>query len=269
MKRLASIALALVALLLPAAVANPLAGVLREQSKLALPDVLKKTFAYYATLTSYSDTGTMLEDGGGTGQEARFTTYFRRASRDFYFDYQPLWSRSGTLKWDNTKLRTVVFMFRNQMEKYQQLPHTMREVVNPENGGQVKALGSTNHETRGASIMISSLLYSQAGFPSTLRQIEEAEVVGIEEINKRRCHKITGVAAAYYPSGQRTDARPVTVWIDIETQLIRRVFEDTPKGYGSGTGAVLRYTFTFEPRANPTIDDDKFQFKVPSAPASK
>ena len=263
MKHLALRALAL-ALSVPVLLADTLAG---AQSKPALPEVLKKTIAYYSTLTSYSDTGTMQEDGGGVGAEARFTTYFRRASRDFYFDYQPLWSRSGTLKFDDSQNRTVVWMFKNQMEKYRHLPQRIHEVVNPENGGQVLALSSTNYETKGALIMIPSLLYAQARLPSTLLQIEEAEVAGIEEIDRRRCHKIVGVAAAYYPSGQRTSIRPVTVWIDVETQLIRRIFEDSPKGYGGGTG-VLRYTFTFEPRANPAIDDAKFQFKVP-APATK
>lgn len=249
------------------ALADVPAGVVQAQSRSALPEVLTKAFAYYSTLTSYSDTGTMLEDGGGTGGEARFTTYFRRASRDFSFDFQSLTGRSGSLKWDDSKNRTVVWMFKSQMEKYQQA-QGIHEVINPDNGGQVRALGSTAYATRGASIMIPSLLYSQAKLPSTLLQIEEAEVAGMEEINRRPCHKIVGVAAAYYPSGQRTGVRPVTVWIDVETQLIRRVFEDSPKGYGGGTG-VLRYTFTFEPRANPAIDDVKFQFKVPTAPAAK
>lgn len=259
MKRLAFGALVLAILSLPAAVTDHPAGVTSAQSKPALPEVLKKTIAYYGTLTSYSDTGTVLEDGGGVGAEARFTTYFRRTSRDLYFDYQPLWSRSGGLKFDDTKHRTVIWMVKNQMEKYQQLPR-VHEVIDPQNGGQVRALQSANYQTKGASIMIASLLYSQAGLPSTLRQIDEAEVVGMEAINNRRCHKITGVAAAYYPSGQRTSVRPVTVWIDVETQLIRRIFEDSPKGYGG----VLRYTFTFEPQANPAIDDVRFQFKAPA-----
>lgn len=237
-------------------------GLVHAQAAPGVPDVLKKSMAYYSTLASYSDTGTMVEDGGGTGREARFTTYFRRASRDFYFDYQPISSRSGAMKFDDTKSRTVLWMFKNQMEKYQQ-PQNALEAINAENGGQVRGLQSINYETRGVGIMIPSLLYSQAGLASTVRQIEEAEVAGFEEIDKHRCQKITGVAAAYYPSGQRTSIRPVTVWIDVETQLIRRVFEDTPKGYPNG--GKYHLTFTFEPQANPTIDDSKFQFKVPAA----
>ena len=72
---------------------------------------------------------------------------------------------------------------------------------------------------------------------------------------------VTGIAAAYYPSGQRTNVRPVTVWIDAETQLVRKVLEDTPKGYPAGS--YLRITTTYEPQGNPTLDDRKFQFSVP------
>lgn len=264
MKRLGWTALAITAAFTLAALAEVPAGVAAHaQPGPALPEVLKKSMAYYATLTSYSDTGTMQEESLGTGAEARFTTYFRRASRDFIFDYQPLWSKSGTLKFDTTKDRLVLWMFKNQMERYQQ-PPGIHDVINPENGGQVRGLQSMRYLSKGAALIIPSLLYSQARLSGTLAQIEEAELGGIEEINKRRCHKITGVAAEYYPSGQRTSIRQVTVWIDVETQLIRRVFEDTPKGYGSGSGAILRYTFTFEPHANPAIDDTRFQFKVPA-----
>lgn len=239
----------------------PTAEAPHAQSKPVLPEVLRKSIAYYATLTSYADTGTMLDDSGGTGREGRFTTYFRRASRDFIFDYQLSWWRSGTLKTDATD-RVVLWMFKNQMERYQQPPGT-HDVISPENGGQVRGMQSMRYLTNGAALIIPSLLYSQAKLPGTPLLIEEAELGGIEEINKHRCHKIIGVAAEYYPSGQRTSVRPVTVWIDVETQLIRRVFEDTPKGYGNGTG-VARFTFTFEPQANPAIDDAKFQFKVPA-----
>jgi hypothetical protein len=106
------------------------------------------------------------------------------------------------------------------------------------------------------------LLYSQARLPSAVLQIEKATVVGIEAISGRPCHKVTGTAAAYYPSGKRTGVRPVTVWIDTESRLIRRIIEDTPEGYGDGK-ATLRITFDYQPQANPPIDDARFQFKVP------
>ena len=49
---------------------------------------------------------------------------------------------------------------------------------------------------------------------------------------------------------------------DAETRLVRKVFEDTPKGLPASL--VSRATFTLVPQANPTLDDSKFRFTVPS-----
>ena len=97
---------------------------------------------------------------------------------------------------------------------------------------------------------------------STFFEIEEASDAAFENVGKHRCHKIAGIAAQYYPSGARTGVRPVTVWIDADTLLLRKVFEDTPKGYS--LGAYRRVTVTIDPQPNTALDDAKFQFKVPS-----
>jgi len=70
-------------------------------------------------------------------------------------------------------------------------------------------------------------LYFDYQLSSTITQIESAQVVGTETINGRACHKITGTAVMIL-SGRRNNERPVSVWIDAESRLIRRVFEDTP-----------------------------------------
>lgn len=230
--------------------------------KPALPDVLTRAFAYYATLTSYADTGTVEREAPGILDKSKFTTYVRRPTRDLYFDYQTLTSTNPATRFtiDMSVHRTVIWMFKGEMETYGFYSKS-HEVINAENGGQVRALQGAGHATSGTSMLVPSLLYTQARLPSTFLQIEEATVAGTEEIGGRRCHKVTGVAAAYYPSGQRTGVRPVTVWIDAETQLIRRVFEDTAKG--TPAGSFNRTTITYEPQANPTLDDAKFRFTVP------
>jgi hypothetical protein len=48
----------------------------------------------------------------------------------------------------------------------------------------------------------------------------------------------------------------------IARKAIRKVFDDTPKGLPAT--AVLRTTLTFEPQANPALDDTTFRFMVPS-----
>jgi Predicted periplasmic protein (DUF2092) len=95
----------------------------------------------------------------------------------------------------------------------------------------------------------------------TITQIEDARVMGTETINGRACHKITGTAVMIL-SGRRHNERAVTVWIDAESRLIRRVFEAPPKGIPANT--FSRLTITLDPRANPPLEDGRFQFKVPS-----
>jgi hypothetical protein len=53
----------------------------------------------------------------------------------------------------------------------------------------------------------------------------------------------------------------VTIWIDAETTLIRKVFEDTPESHAPG--AYQRTTTTIDPQANPAIADDAFAFTPP------
>lgn len=234
-----------------------------EQTALMLPDVLKNSIAFYSTLTSYADTGTVKGENPGIVADSKFTTYFRRATRDLYFDYQGLTSRNPAYArtTDMTRYRRVIWMFKGEMEMYDYYFQN-HEIVAAEGGGQVRTMNNAAYTSRGTSILIPSLLYSKSGLPSTILQVEEAEEAGVEQIAGRRCHKIVGIAAAYFPNGRRTGVRPVTIWIDAESRLIRRVFEDTPKGFSSRS--YSRLTITIDPRANPAIEDSRFQFTVPS-----
>src|SRR5918993_1199154 len=206
------------------------APVVGAQAASTLPPELTRSIAYYATLTSYADSGTVTVDTGGVVDKARFTSYFRRASRDLFFDFQSLSSVTVNTghSIDMRAYRVVLWMFKGGMQTYQTPTPQPLQQVGSDAGAQVRALSGISHATTGAAIMIPSLLYSQARLPSSILQIETATVAGVEPINGRPCHKVTGTAAAYYPSGKRTGIRPVSVWIDTETQLIRRVVENTP-----------------------------------------
>lgn len=230
----------------------------QSQTK-ALPGVLQDTIAYYATLSAYSDTGTVAQEGSGMIDRARFTTYFRRPTRDLYFDYQSLNRDYVNLKTtaDLSMYRTVAWMEKGNLQLFD---FKLKLHKNVGTSGQTAALQSATYDTNGTSILIPSLLYSQSRLPSSILQLEEANVAGIENIDGCRCHKLVGTAAAYYPSGQRTSVRAVTLWIDAETKLVRRVFEDTPGEKGS----ISRVTIRIEPRANPEIDDAKFRFTPPT-----
>ena len=233
-----------------------------HQATRNLPVEFTRAVANYATLTSYADTGTIVQEAPGIVDTAKTKMYFRRSTRDLYVELHGVNSVTPATRFsiDMSANRHVIWMLQGEMATYDFRSRNHLRVKS-EGGGQVRALQAGSHATQGISVLIPSLLYSQSRLPGTISQMEEATVAGIEEVENRRCHKVVGVAAEYYPSGQRTNIRPVTVWIDVETQLIRKVFEDTPTNYPAGS--YQRKTITFQPRANPQIEDNRFQFKVP------
>lgn len=233
-----------------------------DQAPPKLPIELTKAIAHYGSLTSYADTGTIVQEAPGIVDTAKTKMYFRRSTRDLYVELHGVNSVTPATRFsiDMSANRHVIWMLQGEMATYD-FRSRNHQRVKSEGGGQVRALQAGSHATQGISVLIPSLLYSQSRLPGTISQMEEATVAGIEEVENRRCHKVVGVAAEYYPSGQRTNIRPVIVWIDVETQLIRKVFEDTPTNYPAGS--YQRKTITFQPQANPQIEDAKFKFRVP------
>jgi hypothetical protein len=228
-------------------------------------DVLARSIALYPKLKSYADTGTVVvETTGKNWERYKFKTYFRQNAdySDLYFDFQGLQWKSGELIADMPNTRRVLWMTNGELQSFNQETRA-HESFPRDSGRQPGVLQGAGSQTRGASILIPSLIYAKANLPGTILQIQQSSDAGFETVNGHRCHKVTGMAAAYYPSGQITSVRPVTVWIDAETLLIRKVFEDSPKGFPPGSYSHL--TFTFEPQANPTLDDSKFQFKIPAS----
>ena len=111
--------------------------------------------------------------------------------------------------------------------------------------------------------MIPALLFAGSGLVSTVNELKEYSRSGDEDVAGRRASKLVGVARSVYPQTQReTNVRRAAVWIDAETRLVRKVFDDTPKGLP--VGAVIRTTITYDPQADPVLDDAKFRFTVPS-----
>lgn len=224
-------------------------------------DVLARSIARYPTLQSYADTGTVVREAPGLVDRWKFETHFRQASMDFHFDFQGVDSQSS-MSIDTSDQRIVLWMTGGELQAFNQQLQS-HETFPRDGGNQPAALHAAGVYTAGTSILIPSLIFAAANLPGTIQAIQQATDAGFETVNGRRCHKVTGTAAEYYPSGQMTNVRQVTVWIDAETLLIRKVFEDTPEGYAAGS--YSRLTVTLDPQANPALDDGKFQFTVPTA----
>jgi hypothetical protein len=223
-------------------------------------DVLARSIAVYPTLKSYADTAIVVREAPGLVDRWKFKTYFRQPL-DFYFDFQGVTSQSAGLTVDASAHRVVFWMINGELDAFNQQLRT-HETFPREGGNQAGALQGARATTEGTSTLVPSLIFAKSNVSGTLRQIQQATDAGYETVNGRRCHKIIGMAAEYYPSGQMTNVRQVAVWIDAETLLVRKVFEDTPKGYPAGS--YSRLTVTIEPQANAMLDDSKFQFTVPT-----
>jgi hypothetical protein len=223
-------------------------------------DALKRSYAAYAALTAYADSGTVVEQTSGFADKYAFRTYFTRQPRNLLLDFSMIESEYN----DGFKIKgtgqTVFWMENGLLQTYSK--KTQEHQTYPEDGGkQVYALNSGNYSTKGVSVIVPSLLYTKAGMASVIQATEEATAAGTETIDGQPCLKVTGIERWRYPSGQVTGVRPVTIWIDAKTYLIRKIFQDTPKAMTRGT--ISRRTTTFRPYANPSLEAGHFHFTVP------
>jgi hypothetical protein len=221
-------------------------------------DLLKRSMALYSTLPAYADSGTAVREGPGLVDRWRFKTYFSRP-RNFRFDFQGVTSQSAGLTMDSSAQHIVLWMIEGELQSFNQQMRSHNTVGRT--GNQPGELLNASAYTVGTSVLIPSLLFAKSDLPGSIRQIREAAYAGLESVNGHRCHKIVGTAAQFYPSGKMTNVREVTVWLDAQSLLVRKVFEDTPRGYP--VGSYLRLTIQLDPQANPTLEAANFQFTVP------
>jgi hypothetical protein len=230
--------------------------------RLAGEEVLARSLAAYAALNSYADSGTVTDENAGFSDRFTFRTFQTRQPRNFFLDFR----YAGTEYTSGFKLpggeQTVIWMQDGELQTW--LSKTQEHQTYPADGGrQVQALTSASYGTRTISVLVPSLIYTKANIASVVQATEDAVAAGTETVGSHKCLKVMGVERWRYPSGQITGVRPVTLWIDAETYLIRKVLEDTPKG--SPKGAISRRIITFEPHANPELSAEHFRFTVPES----
>jgi outer membrane lipoprotein-sorting protein len=223
-----------------------------QPSLRAADDLLARTRAAYAALRSYADTGTVDYEFGPASAPLRehhtFKTFYR-APRHYFFDFVKQRNVDRYVVWSDDE---VFHTWWQQAQVAQTYPK----------GQGTAALTNGTTATLHAIMQITPLLFAQAGLTGTLNEIGELSDAGTESVNGHMCRKITGTAKAkYQATGNETNVRRATVWIDMQTLLVRRIFEDTPQGGPAGN--VMRYTTTFDPQPNPQLDDSQFTFTPP------
>ena len=224
-------------------------------------EVLQRTRALYPTLESYADSGSVTDDKGSFVNRSSFRTYYVSKTRNFFFEHRQIASEYQSGLKLPLKDRLVLWMFHGQLQVWNSGLGSVEEF--PEGTNQVAPFVPAGAGTSGAAILVPSLIYAKANLVATIQELGDVTSAGFEDLRGRRCYKLVGIARSVYPSGQVTNVRPATVWIDAETFLIRQVFTDTPKSYPRGQ--ISRLTIAYEPRLNPRLHDSLFTFTVPSA----
>lgn len=225
-------------------------------------DVLAKTRAAYAALTSYADSGTVLDESSGYTNRSTFRTLFTRAPRQLLIDYRAIASEYKVGTRIPLTSRVVIWMDNDDLQTWSSTTQS-HETYPADGGQQVNALQGAAYFTAGISTLVPSHFYTQARLPSPVHATEEAEADGFETVNGRRCFRILGVERWRYPSGRETGVRAITLWIDAETYLIHKIVEDTPKAMPRGT--ISRRTTTIKHQMNPKLEPAQFHFAVPTS----
>jgi hypothetical protein len=228
----------------------------------AAEELLAKSMATYATLTSYADSGTATEQYDETWNIGHIRTYFRKDPKSFYFEWgrRVSFGKSASDSLPMPGKQLVFWLVNGDLHQYDREGAT-HNTYPAGTSNQPSVLAGAKHGTMETITLIPSLLFPKAKLVGPLQEIAEISLAGTEAVDGHRCHKLIGIAQSVYPSGAVTNVRPITVWIDAQTLLIRKVFTDTPKGYGMNS--IHRFTYTLDPLPNPKLDESKLQFTVP------
>ena len=243
--------------------ATPLVARALPQTAFKADDVITKMRAAYAALTSYADSGTVLEENSGFTDRYNFRTLFSRDPRNMLIEFRSIASEYKNGHRLPLPSQVALWLEKGDLHTWYSKTEA-HETYKAEDGPQqVNALKSANYSTLGISILVPSHFYTKSGLASALHATEEAEADGFETVNGRRCFRIRGVERWRYPSGRETGVRPVTLWIDAETYLVQKILQDTPRGYPRGQ--ISRRTTTLKHLGNPKLEPAQFRFKVPTS----
>jgi outer membrane lipoprotein-sorting protein len=211
------------------------------------PGLLARVKQTYAGLTTYSDNATIdIEQalpGVSTTLKAShsFSTKFTRP-RQFKFDFREgegdryvIWASGDSFFtwWKSTSVT----------EEYPK-------------GEGATAFATAQLPTAGGALMVSPLLFAEAGLVGPLTGLETPEFAGAETLDGRETYKIKDDVRLNHWSDA---TRPTTVWIDAESFLVRKVLEERP----SNTDLTDTITTIINPQTNPTIPANEYRFTPP------
>lgn len=216
-------------------------------------DLLSPVTARYGGLASYGDSGTVEVRYQWPGtpmltERHSFQTYFR-APRNFFFrfdedpasgsDAMVIWCDGGPFQswWKATGVHNVF-----------------------DGGKGAVAFLNAQSPTKDSANLVAPHFFPQARLPGPTYALIEPRQAGEETLDGRPCRKL---AADRRVTGVVTvETRPTTLWIEVESGLIRKVLVDTEPG--STEGLIDQRIYRIEPEADPELSDNRFTFTPPA-----
>jgi hypothetical protein len=212
-------------------------------------DILQRTRAMYGELRSYADTGTVINEYGTSSTDRHtFTTVFMRTPRHFLLDFT---KQGGD--------RYVIWGDPDAFHTWWKTTGGRFDYPNPNNAS---AISQSGQNSAGVSGKIPPLLYPKASLGGDFANFVDVTTDSTEVVEGHRCYRLHGRASdTYTASGKEVNVRSMSVWIDAESLLIRKVLSE----WVPLPGQRSRVITTYEPQANPTLDESRFRFSPPAA----
>jgi len=209
--------------------------------------IFASVLAKYASLNSYSDAGEIINEYGRDSKDVhKFTTLFNRSPRGYLLDFTKV---SGE--------KFVIWGDPDAFHSWWSAIGSQSDYPNPSNTGVFT--GSDVH-TYGVAMKITPLIYAKANLQGSFTNFIGIVLAGTEDVSGHKCYRLTGRARDIYSNtGRESNVRKMTIWVDTDSMLIRKVVEEWPPL----PGQVSRNTTVYDPQANPTIDAAKFKFSPP------
>lgn len=213
-------------------------------------EIWKKTVATYAEIKSYSDTGTVTMEMPGLTEKHTFKSRYQ-GPRSYFFDFLKQDGVDRFVIWSDAQAFHTWWMTTQLEEEYPK-------------GTGVNAFSQAGYLTKGSALMLAPLFFKGSGLQGSFSNYADIELEGTEKIGANECYRIVGMGRDIYTATQReVNIRQITVWIDVKTNMIRKVVEDSPKG--TPPALAGQWTITFEPQADPKLDASSFLFDPPAA----
>jgi len=208
--------------------------------------VLQKMRDTYGAMKSYSDTGHIVNEYGATDRHT-FSTYFNRSPRRFLLDFR---KQGGD--------QFVIWADQDAFHTWWKTTTQQTDYPNPNNA---PAISMSGRNTTSAALKAPALLYSKVDLGGDFNNFADITLDGTENIAGHDCYRLVGRASdRYAATDKEVNVRKMTVWVDTSSSLLRQVREE----WKAAGGGVNRITTTYQPQANPTIDDGKFRFIPPT-----